>query len=61
MKLIEKLATEYSNHESTCPMNDYMAGFRKARDMIMEFLDAAGPGAADTLDIPRDLGEEEVE
>lgn len=36
MKLKEKLAKEYANRESTCPMNDFLAGFEKARKMALE-------------------------
>lgn len=38
MKLKEKLAKEYANRESTCPMNDFLAGFEKAREMAKDFL-----------------------
>ncbi len=35
MKLKEKLAQEYANKESTCPVNDFIAGFEKAKQMTL--------------------------
>jgi len=69
MKRVEGLAADYwientdriyaeDLHISTPVMYAYEAGFRAARDLILEILDEVGPGAADTMGVPRDLGEE---
>lgn len=61
MKLKEKLAKEYANRESTCPMNDFLAGFEKARKMALELESKFLQDDDYLMQKLSELGEEEVE
>lgn len=66
MKLIEKLAQEHEESQWRSPIEKdhlieaYEAGFRAARDLIVQLLEEVGPGAPDTMGVTDDFGEEEV-
>lgn len=74
MKLIEKLAMEYAhveslpskNYEERLELNAYEAGFRKSRELMLNWIVNGGPLLAnyrvDEMEKTiRELGESEVE
>lgn len=72
MKLIERIYDEWEAEMSQgqtdrhitglgyMEYKAFLAGFFKARDMILDLLDEVGPGVAETMGVPRDLGEEDL-